>query len=335
MSVFRLFVIFLLAKAFGPSTLFAQACCSGGVPISSNLGLISKESGQLQIQLTYDYNTLRDLMTFSERLDDDSRTRNTHSLLLESSYDFSETFSISTLFSWVRQERIISTLIMTEDITINQGPGDAILLFRYKVLGKKEGSRSQLIMGAGPKFPLGRADYTDSRGIILPADLQPGTGAWDAMLWGNYSLQRIMGRDNLSFNMNATTRLTTTNDRYNGRQAYKFGNEFQFQAGFQDRFLLGSLLVDPMLILRYRTVGIDKVNGNDFDNTGGHWLYLRPGININPAQHTAIRIMGDIPLYRWLSGIQLTTSYRLAISFYQSLNFGRKNKSPFSVPLSF
>ena len=334
MSVLRIFVLFSFLTFIGLlcSGLYGQACCSGGVPISSNLGLTSTEIGQLQFQLTYDYNTLRDLLTLSERLDDDSRTRNTHSILLESSYDISKTFSVSSLFSYVRQERIIRTLAQTEDITTNQGLGDAILLFRYKLLGQNSSSRSNLLVGAGPKFPLGRADYTDNRGIILPADLQPGTGAWDIMLWGNYSLLGLFGRENLNLNVNSTSRLTTTNDRYNGRQAYRFGNEFQFQAGLQDRFLIASLLVDPLLILRYRTVGIDKINGNDFDNTGGHWLYLRPGINLNLSPHTAIRVMGDIPLYRRLTGTQLTTSYRFAISFYQSLAVKKKQKAPFTIP---
>ena len=332
MSVFRIVVFFLICTSLTPLKFWAQACCSGGVPISSNLGLASTEVGYFQFQLTYDYNTLKDLMTFSERLNDDSRIRNTHSILLENSYEFTKAFSISSLFSYVRQERIITTLSQNEDITVNQGLGDAILLFRYKVLGRKESSRNQLLLGAGPKFPLGRADYTDSRGITLPADLQPGTGAWDIMLWSNYAYQGLLGRENLSFNINSTTRLTTTNERYNGRQAYKFGNEFQIQVGLQDRFLLGSILFDPLLILRYRAVGFDKVNGNNFDNTGGHWLYLRPGLNINLDPQTALRFMGDIPVYRRLEGTQLTTSYRFAVSLYRSLAFKKKKQSPFSIP---
>ena len=54
-----------------PHSLFSQACCSGGVPISSNLGLGASTAGTFQFQLTYDHNTLKDLLASSERLDDD------------------------------------------------------------------------------------------------------------------------------------------------------------------------------------------------------------------------------------------------------------------------
>ncbi|MFK7923554.1 MAG: hypothetical protein AB8H47_16435, partial [Bacteroidia bacterium] len=158
-----------------PVIAMAQACCSGGVPISSNLGLATQEQGTLQLQFTYDWNHLQTLFSGNERLDDDTRIRNTHSFLLETSYDISRAFSVSALFSVVRQERIISTF-GDPDITINTGLGDAILLFRYNLLAHRAQSNQQLVIGLGPKIPLGRANHRDERGITLPADLQPGTG---------------------------------------------------------------------------------------------------------------------------------------------------------------
>lgn len=325
MELFRPLLVIIIIFS-GWNALFAQACCSGGVPISGNLGLASSTPGELQLQLTYDHNTLRDLLTVSELLNDRSRTRKTLSLMLEGSYDISGRLSVSALIPFVRQERIIRTLAGSEDFTANNGLGDIIFLLRYNLLTRGEYPDQQLTLGAGPKFPTGRSDFTDSRGIILPADLQPGTGAWDGILWINYTYGDLFGRKNLSFHTTGTARLTTTNQRFNNRQAYKFGNEFQIQAGFQDQFLLGKLLIDPMLILRYRAVGSDRVDGNIFNNTGGHWVYLRPGININPTPGTAIRFMADLPVYRRLTGTQLTTSYKLVFSVYRS--FSLKKSSP-------
>ncbi|MEM7371284.1 MAG: hypothetical protein AAF587_21900 [Bacteroidota bacterium] len=305
----------------------SQACCSGGVPISSNLGLASKGIGALQFQLTYDYNTLRDLLAGRTKLQDRSRIRNTHSLLLESSYEFSSAFSISALVSYVRQERIIHTQLGTDDITINQGLGDAIVLFRYTLFSNKPELPFSVIVGAGPKIPLGNADHTDKRGIILPADLQPGTGAWDGIAWGYFVFQPS-SFPNLTFSTNTTYRITTPNQRFNGQQAYRFGNEFQVQSGVSYRFLIQSLILDPMLIFQYRTVSADQVNALVLDNTGGHWIYARTGININLSPKNAVRLMADFPLYRDLVGTQLSTSFRASISFYHSLSLSKKKPFP-------
>ena len=315
-----LFCLFALAS----SSLFSQACCSGGVPISSNLGLGAKDRGTLQLQLTYDYNTLRDLLAGSEKLDDQSRTRNTHSSLLEVGFDISNAFSVSTLISWVRQDRIIQTLSGGEEITINQGVGDAIVLFRYSFFTQNKQLPFSLSVGAGPKIPIGRADHRDNRGIILPADLQPGTGAWDGVGWGFFVYQPKQV-PNLTFTTNSTLRLTTANQRFNGRQAYRFGNEFQLQSGLSYRLLFKNLLVDPLLIIQYRTVGPDHIDGLKLDNTGGHWLHARMGLNVNLSPNTSVRMIADLPIYRNLVGTQLSTSYRAAISLYHQLNLRKKS----------
>jgi len=37
---------------------YAQTCCSGGIPLSNNIGLTSLGKGTLQIGINYDYNNL-------------------------------------------------------------------------------------------------------------------------------------------------------------------------------------------------------------------------------------------------------------------------------------
>jgi len=46
-------LIFLLGVI---QTTFSQTCCSGGVPLSSNLGLPASDKGVLQLSLSYDLN---------------------------------------------------------------------------------------------------------------------------------------------------------------------------------------------------------------------------------------------------------------------------------------
>ena len=88
--------------------LAAQTCCSGGVPVASNLGLPPSEAGAIQFSLGYDLNVLETLKTGRETLEDDSRSRKTHTGIIELGYAFSNKFSVDAFFSYVRQEREIS-----------------------------------------------------------------------------------------------------------------------------------------------------------------------------------------------------------------------------------
>ncbi|WP_345005063.1 hypothetical protein [Snuella lapsa] len=81
----------------------AQTCCSGGIPLSNNIGLPILEKGSLQIGIHYDYNNLNTLNNGNEKLDDNARLRVTHSILINTNYALTNNFSIEGLFSWVNQ----------------------------------------------------------------------------------------------------------------------------------------------------------------------------------------------------------------------------------------
>jgi hypothetical protein len=60
-----------------------QTCCSGGVPLSGNVGLPSGEKGVLQILVNHDDNALKTLKSGSMKLEDDSRTRHTRPIIFQ------------------------------------------------------------------------------------------------------------------------------------------------------------------------------------------------------------------------------------------------------------
>ncbi|MEL6925280.1 MAG: hypothetical protein AAFO94_14635, partial [Bacteroidota bacterium] len=238
------------------NNMFAQTCCSGGVPVSSNLGLPASDAGALQFSLSYDLNVLKTLKAGTEVLDDQSRNRTTHSVLLELGYAFNQRFSIDGFFSFVRQERTIRQF-GNRNFTASQGPGDAVLLFKYRILDLNDHA-TQLTGALGIKAPLGPADLRDSEtGIILNADLQPGSGAWDGLLWAQ--LNHIMSfRPSMSMVVTSTYATKGKNNSYFGSQVYQFGNEWQLSFGVSDRITSGALLFDPALLFRYRTVAPDR-----------------------------------------------------------------------------
>jgi len=300
-----------------PAFTVAQ-CCSGGVPIGGSLGLGSNGESVYQTQLSFDVNRLNQLYSESERLNDVSRLRNTYSLLWENSFRLSERFSLSILLTAVQQERKILQFDESYERTLNQGPGDGIAMLRYQLLPLKPQGSWNMLIGSGAKAPLGRTDYTDARGIQLPADLQPGSGAWDWVNWLNTSFA-FPGRPNRQWFLISTLRLTGTNPDYLGVQAYQFGNEFQLQTGISDRFSLGKWLIDPQLSFRFRHNGVDLIDGNILANSGGNWVFLVPGGVFHFSPELALRFSLDVPIYHRLVGTQLSSAFRGNIGLFFKL----------------
>jgi hypothetical protein len=300
-----------------PAAARAQACCSAGTPLLSSLELPSTAAGSLQFALTYEHNVLRDVMTGSESLDDDSRRRTTQSVLFETSYGLSSSFSASALFTLVRQERWVrSSFDRNESLLTTQGAGDAAILLKYSIVKADIIRQLDISIGAGAKMPLGPSALT-FEGILLPADMQPGTGAWDGILW-TYASQGFVPVMPLNVFATASYRFTGTNSRYGEREdGYAFGNEFVASVGAGYRT---DMVVDFSFAVRFRHVKADRFSESPIPNTGGIWFLAVPGINVKLLHNLTIRASGQIPLYRRLSGTQLTTSHTASVSVFFSIS---------------
>jgi hypothetical protein len=294
----------------------AQTCCSGGVPLSANLGLPAGEKGTWQFSLSYDFNQLKTLKTGDRELNDRRRERITHSILLETGYTISDRWSVDLFLSWVRQERHIFTPQGTNSTT-TRGVGDGVVLFKYNFL--PDHTRTSLVLGAGPKMPIGRTDKVSDQGFALPADLQPGSGSWDVVLWGFFS-QSLKFRPSMSFTTTTTFRGTGVNPDYLGSIEYEFGNELQIITGIADRFAIGTGILDPSLSFRYRYAGRDTNNEVEIDATGGEWVFLLPGIKYSPVPSFSLNMTLEFPLYSFVNNTQLTPTNRYTAGIYYKLN---------------
>ncbi|NCO62380.1 MAG: transporter [Flavobacteriales bacterium] len=302
--------LFLLIFLFSVGT-YAQTCCSGGVPLSNNLGLPNEGKGVFVVGLNYDYNNLNTLNAGTEKLDDNSRQRITNSVLLNFGYAFTDRLSVETLFTWVNQTRTI-TQFGNENFTETSGIGDAVLLIKYsipEILGK----RTLLNLGVGTKIPFGESDILNDQGIQLTADLQPGSGAWDVLGWFSAS-KGLNFRPSATLSATATYRFTGVNNSYlNNTATYEFGNEIQTNLGYTDQFLMFNTLFNPGLIFKYRKAFEDKIDDFGIPNTGGEWVFIRPelGAQLTPQINMISRV--ELPIYSNVVGTQLTPTVRFTI----------------------
>ena len=302
-------VIILLFYIFGCISINSQTCCSGGIPISNNLGLDISEKGTIQIGLNYDYNNLNTLNSGTENLNDDSRLRITHSVLLNTGYSITDRLSAEALFTWVNQRRKISQF-GNENLDQTSGIGDAVLLLKYnfpKLLGKN----SAFNIGIGTKIPLGSSTETNDIGITLNSDLQPGSNAWDIIYYTLLS-KNLNFRPSLNIFSKIIYRNTGTNSSYLKTLEYKFGNEFQAFIGLADQFQIFKTLSNPSIALKYRSAKKDSIDGIDIGSTGGQWVFLVPNFSIQITPYMSLNTKAELPIYSQVNGTQLTPTFRIS-----------------------
>ncbi len=296
--------------------MWGQTCCSGGVPLSGNLGMPAADKHTWQFAISYDLNVMKTLKVGTEKLNERNRQRITHSAMLQTGYTLSDRFSADLFVPFIRQERnIINPAGLESDFQSTTGLGDMVFLLKYNLVNK---GPLLWTIGAGPKFPTGASDVTDN-GILLGADLQPGSGAWDGVIWSNL-VHQIQSRKSMSLSLTANYRLTGTNDNFRLNQSYKFGRDFQAIGGIADRILIGKILVDPSLSFRYRKVQQDEAGESEIPNTGGEWVFINPMAAISISKQLSINFGFELPLYANITGTQLTPTYRITSGLYYILN---------------
>ncbi len=307
------YLLILVICFYWTQTFYGQTCCSGGVPLSSNLGLPAGEKGALQLAFTYDLNILETLKTGRQTLADDARSRRTHSTIFEIGYSWSERFSVDGFFAFVKQERIINQF-GNRNLATTSGIGDAVLLFKYKAWASED-KESLLQIGLGPKIPLGASDKRNSIGLTFNADLQPGSGAWDAVLFAQFSTV-LKKRPSMSFLTTTTYGLKGKNKAYFDVQTYQFGNEFQLAMGLSDRILLGKYIIDPSILFQFRKQAPDRIDEENLPSTGGNWIFMNPSLAYWPTPDLSINVGIALPLFASITGTQVTPTVRFTTGVF-------------------
>jgi len=306
--------------------LYSQTCCSGGVPLSGNIGFTGAEKGTLQAELSYDLNYLNTLKNEWEVYPETSRKRVTQSALFKAGYSINSWLAVDALFSYVSQEREIT--ILEESYRVNtRGIGDAVILPKI-TLARLSQKGHELQLGSGLKVPLGRTDHEDERGIVLNADMQPGSGTWDAITWIYYARQ-FNFRPSMVVSTRVLGRFNGKNREYYGSQTYQFGTSSQLFLSLGDQLLLGNRVLAPSLSLRFRWAAKDRINEQELENTGGQWINLIPALSWHFRQNIIFHMIPEIPLFSKVNGTQLTPTFRMQLGMYY--RFGRKNDNPSKI----
>ena len=120
-----LLIIFILLP-FQFLDVLGQTCCSGGVPLTGNLGMPSAGVGTWQFSPSWDLNYMNTLKQGRQTVMDQSRRRLTQSFLFETGYSISDRLYISGLFTYVLQTRRVEQFGSVNRDFLH-GIGDAVV----------------------------------------------------------------------------------------------------------------------------------------------------------------------------------------------------------------
>lgn len=191
------------------------------------------------------------------------------------------------------------------------GLGDIALLGRYTFFKTHTIDSSTYVAGiAGIKFPTGKTDgRTDDGMEYLDSHLQLGTGSADFIL----GLSMTHAARRLSLSANLLGVLPTEGKA--GDTKHQFGNMLNYDITAKYRVYPGELSSVPQLFLAFglngESRGRETVDGVEDPNSGGHTVYLSPGVQVVIAPHWIFELSYHQAVYHNLNGIQIGENFKM------------------------
>lgn len=178
----------------------------------------------------------------------------------------------------------------------SSGIGDTDAYMRYRFLKEdREDGTFQTALLLGIKVPTGEYELEDNGRRLMPM-VQPGTGSVDYQA----GLAMTYRKGKLTVDQDLIYRVNTEN-----QDNYKFGNLLSYDlAGLyqmKDLYL--------MLELNGRFYEMNENNGVEDVNTGGHQIFINPGVSYHIMPNLMLMASVQVPIYTNMNGSAQETNY--------------------------
>lgn len=181
-----------------------------------------------------------------------------------------------------------------------EGIGDVSIFGQWRFFhGTDSDTHAALLFGL--KTPTGKTDEQSTEGEF-ELEFQPGSGSWDP--FAGVAVSRNFGQ--LSVDANLLYTLVTEGD-----QDTDLGDRLAYNLGAARRVSGGEgPAVDLVLELNGEWLDKQDIAGREERNSGGHWLYLSPGIALR-GQSWSIAASVGVPIIDDANGDQDGRDYRV------------------------
>lgn len=192
------------------------------------------------------------------------------------------------------------------------GLGDIAVMGRYTFFKTHTIDTTISFAGLlGVKFPTGKTNgKTDDGMEYLDSHLQLGTGSTDFLM--GLSMSHIVQRFSISANL---LDVIPTEGKA-GDTKHQFGNTLNYDLTAKYRVYPAEFA--PLSAQLFFSIGLngelrqrEKVNGVEDVNSGGHTIYLTPGVQVVAAPHWVFEFSYQHPVYHNLYGTQLGEDYKV------------------------
>ncbi len=193
-----------------------------------------------------------------------------------------------------------------------EGPGDLTLVGAYRLYRRDviRGTTQVSFLG-GLKLPTGATDIDDpdlprltgAPETRLPPSLQPGSGSVDGIV----GLAGIHNMDRLTFYADVQGKLNTE-----GSQDFKAGNTLFYDVTADYVLLPGRNLFAVLELNGVFTARAEQA-GRSVGDSGGHLLFVSPGIQFLPIPPLILETSVQLPILRDLNGRQLAPDWSVVV----------------------
>lgn len=306
-SMMRQIAILLILFTLS-SHCYTQTCCTGGTPLLGSYIFSSFEKNDIILNSTFSYNSNKDLISGSDKLDQSFIRRTVSSFIVQTDYGVSNSLLLSVVTPFLYQNE---TIIQqgNSNKNINNGIGDMSLWARYQIVNHK----IELNGAVGLKFPTGNTKERTESGILLPFSMQSGSGSYDIVA-NIQSTLNLTKNKNMTFSNQLAVKLNGRGKSFQAHPNYRFGNQFQLMSVYSYQYIIGTVISNAYVGTIYQFREKDAFNGGfENENTGGHWLNLAIGQDSSLTPRLKIGVNFITPLYRNLKGLQLSTTWQGSI----------------------
>lgn len=296
-------ILWSLAPLLWATSAFAQ---EGALDVLDGETLY--ESGWL-VTAGYELGTRRGLLDGAERMGDSlHRTQLDQAAVLSAHYGLLHKLQVGTLVPYLSR-----TLTLDDpagpDRFSSDGLGDVTLYAKWRYYRYDDvGTATNFALLSGLELPSGSDDERD-HGVLLPAELQPGSASWDPFLGAAVTHEPGRWRFNA---MSLYKRIGQ------GTHEYKQGDQFFAELAAGNRFWLEPYPGPFMrldLVLRYRHEGADRRSGRAVGDTGGDLVTIGANWAFRPRPTLDFQVAVEYPIYESLRGTQLKESFALFVAF--------------------
>ena len=274
----------------------AQLCCTTGSASASSFEVGVTPKNSLRLSLGHEYNELSGTFVGSKRTDSNIVGSGTvQAYTLQAHYGITRRWGVTLSAPFVKSSRTFDG----RNTFSASGIGDLSFLLKYSLKPLNIASSTEVAVGSGFKLPSGSKNVVDD-GTSLNFNLQPGTGAWDFILWGYFYKTYLPS--GWSGTLSTLLRMPGTNS-----DGLQYGNEIIYSAVLNRRITKSTQF---SLRFKGRTSSQVTINGFNNPNTGGTITFIAPSFVWNPVRLFSVETGVDIPAFYSVSGTQQALEFR-------------------------